>query len=427
MSINAGPTVKNLIHIGEEVHREKLQFESDGYNQKLSFVFNEPEKSLGTRIVNALLQPIFFIVGIIMSLALLIVIAIGGIFHRGGFKGYIVQRLVLASRLCSQEVQTEASNRIQTISENGIGSTFTIAKEEDGEQMIYDAAKIIHKDEKENEDREWVIYITGVASSYQEAIGQMGNIYDNTNKNVLAVNHKGLGQTTGYATNKEELLRSVGVAIEYLQEEGVKDLNRIHLWGHSLGGAIACETASKEEYQGINLIMDRSFDKFENAAANFSYAPRPFNWLLSGLMRSILPFDNTENFRNVTGKKTIISAPEDAVIYHSNQARNMDSEENHTLYSYFDINDKDQLDSFTQMTPNHILFHTPQFLKCVKVFHDFQKNTPISSFSSLHQKIIMWARSIRQNNLRKLHLAERLQTWARSAKAAVEAGHYQDK
>jgi len=388
-----GPADKNnFVQACEQTFSEKLKFETeDGYDQRMTFTLKRPEMTLGQKVSKVLLQPLLFLVGIIMTIIVLIIVAIGGLCHKLGHKAFIIDHLVLVKKFCSKEVQDLARKHIKTVSETGgVGKNYTVLDDKTKNRL--EVGQITKRSVKAK-DREWAIYITGVASNMQFSINQMGRIYDNLDMNVICINHPGLGRSEGHAASKDDLLIGAKKAIKILKEKGVS-VDKMHLWGHSLGGGIAAELAAKDEYKGINLVLDRSFDRFENAVGKFSYSPRPLNWVLSAIVKSILPFNTEENFKKVRGKKTIICAPDDAIVHHSSSAEKLDPSNHHTMYVHFglDAEHMKNADLTTKIAPNHTLYRTPKFLKCVKVFHKTQKT-----------------------------LVTKLREWARSAKAAVES------
>lgn len=97
--------------------------------------------------------------------------------------------------------------------------------------------------------------------------------------NVLVVDYRGYGKSSGFP-NEEGLYSDGEACIRYLQSRDDVNPNKIILFGHSLGGAVAIHLASKmqsSDYRIAGLIVENTFTSIPAAA----------NHLFSGLIAAI--------------------------------------------------------------------------------------------------------------------------------------------
>nr|XP_039255242.1 protein ABHD13-like [Styela clava] len=86
--------------------------------------------------------------------------------------------------------------------------------------------------------------------------------------NVLVVDYRGYGKSTG-CPSEEGLYIDGKTCIEYLRTRSDVDPNKIILFGHSMGGAIAIHLAAMahgEEYRIAALIVENTFTSIPDAA-----------------------------------------------------------------------------------------------------------------------------------------------------------------
>lgn len=81
---------------------------------------------------------------------------------------------------------------------------------------------------------------------------------------IVAPNYPGVGDSSGHSTASGMLLAGAA-ALEFAQIHLGFERRRIVLFGHSIGGAVACELA--RHYPDCHLIADRTFGRLADVAA----------------------------------------------------------------------------------------------------------------------------------------------------------------
>lgn len=122
--------------------------------------------------------------------------------------------------------------------------------------------------------------------------------------NVLIVDYRGFGESTGSATPQGVVNDAVSM-YDYLVSEKHLTPNDISIFGVSLGGAVAIELANKREVD--TLIVQSSFTTVEDVADD--KLPKVIPAFLRGLLKGITQseFNSRESIKNVKAKKVIIS------------------------------------------------------------------------------------------------------------------------
>ena len=101
--------------------------------------------------------------------------------------------------------------------------------------------------------------------------GELAEIRDRWNVNVVAFDFRGYGKTGGLANEVEILADSVAVAQWIETNDRLRGYQMI-VFGRSLGGACAVEIATKTNVAG--MILDRTFSSIVDVAADrFYYLP----------------------------------------------------------------------------------------------------------------------------------------------------------
>ncbi|MEI8365905.1 MAG: alpha/beta fold hydrolase [Parachlamydiaceae bacterium] len=130
--------------------------------------------------------------------------------------------------------------------------------------------------------------------------------------NVLLFNYRGVGQSGGHASC-DGLVLDAESTFQYVNKElGVPE-EKILLYGHSLGGAIAAQVATMHDR--VSVCNDRSFSSLGKAVhyvlSNSSS--------LAGIVVKALSFlgwdyDSVDAWNRIKGTKTIVYHPEDDEI-----------------------------------------------------------------------------------------------------------------
>jgi hypothetical protein len=302
-------------------------------HQIISTEFKDPYANIGTKIVHILRAPFMFVLGIIMCVGILLAIAIGGLFHKHGCKGFIIDHFVFVKKLCSPKTQRRALQKLHNLPAGLNGQAIMI----DGKNQQYDAAMIEHADSATTE-REWVIFVPGVASSWQHSAYRMKQIASQ-GFNVISANQRSVGTTPGHVLNTDDILEPLEACSRFLSKErGVEDSRKIGM-GHSMGGGILIKSTSIERtddnfsaqnFKGI--IIDRSFTSFHKASKEFG--PFPLNLLLAKFVDNIFPLKSKDHWSKFKGRVVNVCWPNDPIIHPKASIRNSDIRNRHTLYVY---------------------------------------------------------------------------------------------
>lgn len=345
----------------------------EAYDQKIiavehahSYVY---KNECAQKVIEIIKRPFLFIFGCVLSLIILIIIGIGALFNRDGWKAFYLKHLVFAAFTCNKSLQSLIDHKCSIL---GNGQIKTDLYEFEGEK--YDMIKFEHHTSLEREFKNrWYIFVTGVASNYQVSFNKMKEIFDeNTTdpytgqrekNNVICANQNGVGRSTGNSKSIEDVKRSTKAAIDSLRKKGV-EYTDMTLVGHSLGGGIASSVASDLADKNIGLICDRTFSTFEKAAKLFSKAPFPANALLGSLAKKVIPFNNHKTLRKVPVENFIaINNPNDSVITKDAQLKH-----GARIETTFEIHNESGLDTVSKAAPHHTLPHKPEIFDLALIY-----------------------------------------------------------
>ncbi|WP_264320424.1 alpha/beta hydrolase [Zarconia navalis] len=125
---------------------------------------------------------------------------------------------------------------------------------------------------------------------------------------VLLIDYRGYGKSTGPHPNESRVYEDAETALNYLIRDRGIDPDRIFLYGHSLGGAIAIETATRNQ-NIAGLIVQCSFTSIlETANSRKLYSLFPLNFLLYH------EFNSIEKVRSLSMPILFIHGQEDDVV-----------------------------------------------------------------------------------------------------------------
>ncbi len=99
---------------------------------------------------------------------------------------------------------------------------------------------------------------------------------------VFAIDYRGYGRSSGEFPSEKTVYEDAETAWKYLLQEQKIPPQKIAIYGHSLGGAIAIELAIRHP-QMKGLIVEGSFTSIRDMIddRNFIYQLFPVNWLLT--------------------------------------------------------------------------------------------------------------------------------------------------
>lgn len=113
-----------------------------------------------------------------------------------------------------------------------------------------------------------VLFLHGNAGNMGHRLQNVEGLYENLQCNVLMLEYRGFGLSQG-SPSEEGLCMDARTGIEYLSTRSDINTNEIIVFGRSLGGAVAIDLASKEEYaQRIwFLMLENTFTSIPDMSA----------------------------------------------------------------------------------------------------------------------------------------------------------------
>lgn len=147
--------------------------------------------------------------------------------------------------------------------------------------------------------------------------GNGGNIFYNKERiqifnelkiNAILFDYRGYGKSEGEILTEDDLYKDAEAIFSYLEDRGISSRDII-LWGQSLGGAIAINTAQDKDVGGV--IIESSFYSMEDMA-------KKQYWFVP--VRTLLKFDfeNNKKIKNIKSPVLIIHSKNDEIINYSN-------------------------------------------------------------------------------------------------------------
>lgn len=164
----------------------------------------------------------------------------------------------------------------------------------------------------ENPDAPVFLYLHGQDATIGKNLEHAERLYQ-WGWNVLVVDYRGFGKSYGDQKPSElKVYQDALAALRYLKYDRQFLPNKIFLFGHSLGGAVAIELATHEESEGIaGLIVESTFTSVKDMSAiRYRGLLRllPVGWLLTER------FDSLSKIDSVTLPKLFIHGDHDTKI-----------------------------------------------------------------------------------------------------------------
>lgn len=179
-----------------------------------------------------------------------------------------------------------------------------------------------------------VIYLHGRAHNNGNSARACMKIQEHVPVNVLMADYRGFGKSAGKAT-PEGVVEDAKAMYDYLIQKGFKSEN-ITIYGHSLGGAIAIELASKMKDKVRNLVIQSSFSSAKEVAKEYkkkylSFVPE----VIANLVDRISPdvFDSKETIKNIDPNTRLL-------IFHGSDDEYIAAEQSNTLLDNASATDK---------------------------------------------------------------------------------------
>ncbi|KAF7456083.1 phospholipase/carboxylesterase [Cryptosporidium felis] len=157
-----------------------------------------------------------------------------------------------------------------------------------------------------------IIYFHGNAGNIGHRLPQFSELYDFTGVNIFAVSYRGYGDSEG-TPSEEGFYLDAKAAIEYVSSKtSYVDKDKIFLFGHSIGGAVAIDLATKFSVAG--LIIENTFTNISSVAFRIYPLFRYLFLFFKAIQR--LKFDSISKIHKVkapvlftVGSKDLITPP----------------------------------------------------------------------------------------------------------------------
>jgi pimeloyl-ACP methyl ester carboxylesterase len=159
------------------------------------------------------------------------------------------------------------------------------------------------------ETNETIVFFHGNAGNISGRIGRM-LLCNKLKKNVLIFDYRGFGKSSGIITKEEDLYSDGEAAIKFLQEEKNLPVEKMILWGRSLGGGVATELVKR--FPVSKLILESTFTNLDTLAIEkFPVARFLPHFLIK------YKFQNIEKIKSIKIPILILHSQEDEIIPYS--------------------------------------------------------------------------------------------------------------
>eukprot|EP00796_Vickermania_ingenoplastis_P005316 gene5316-3818_t len=158
----------------------------------------------------------------------------------------------------------------------------------------------------------WLLYCGGNAEFLENSISDVHALAENINANAILFNPRGIGRSSGYASQISHLVEDAGCVAEHCITAYSIDTSCLLLFGHSIGGGVVTQLGSKY-LQSAPVVVDRSFSSLSDAAVCFSpFAPQMTRQLLPLLVGDL---DSLGGWNAIShSNKLIIYSKRDEII-----------------------------------------------------------------------------------------------------------------
>ena len=131
--------------------------------------------------------------------------------------------------------------------------------------------------------------------------------------NVLAIDYRGYGKSSG-KPSEEGLYLDAGAALQYLLDCNEIDVNKIVLYGHSLGGAVAIHVATVLHPDNVaGVIVENSFTSIKQTACSmFSCVSLLLRFLPQLCFKN--KFNSLDKVKNLNKPVLFICGAEDQLL-----------------------------------------------------------------------------------------------------------------
>lgn len=131
-----------------------------------------------------------------------------------------------------------------------------------------------------------LLYFHGNASNNGD-LTEIAAIFHSLGLGVLIIDYRGYGKSSPIFPNETRVYQDAEAAWRYLTTELLFEPQRTFVYGHSLGGAIAIDLASKHPDMA-GLIVEGTFTSMKDMADSIPFLPIfPLDWLITQRFDSI--------------------------------------------------------------------------------------------------------------------------------------------
>ena len=219
-----------------------------------------------------------------------------------------------------------------------------------------------------------VIYLHGRSHNNGNSASACLKIQEHVPVNVLMADYRGFGKSAGVAT-PESVVQDAEIMYNHLIQQGFKPEN-ITIYGHSLGGAIAIELASRLKKKVRNLIIQSSFASVEEVTTAYKKKYLYFiPDLITKLLNRITPnvFDSKETIKNIDPETRLL-------ILHGLNDEYIPVKQSNELFENAST-DKKQIIVLQDVKHNDFCDHldtNPQYITELKKFLGIEENVEVS-------------------------------------------------
>lgn len=160
----------------------------------------------------------------------------------------------------------------------------------------------------DNNSDKTVLFFHGNAGNLSHRSRQL-EVFNELGLNALIFDYREYGKSEGKIQEESDLYLDAEGALNYLVTEKKVALSNIILWGRSLGGAIAIDTAQNKKVFAV--IIESTFSSMDDMA-------RTQFWFLPTTLLSKFHFRSNEKIKNIDSRLLIMHSKEDEIIPFSN-------------------------------------------------------------------------------------------------------------
>ncbi|POM82449.1 Alpha/beta hydrolase family protein [Cryptosporidium meleagridis] len=155
-----------------------------------------------------------------------------------------------------------------------------------------------------------IIFFHGNAGNIGHRLPRFLEFYNLIGVNIFAVSYRGYGDSEG-TPSEEGFYLDAKASLEYvLSRTDVVDKNMIFLYGHSIGGAVAIDLASKYNVTGV--ILENTFTNIKSVAFRVYPIFKYFGFFFKFIQR--LKFDSISKISRVKSPILFVVGNEDEII-----------------------------------------------------------------------------------------------------------------